>query len=238
MKTSNALFFSYLIFILSGITLLFIGSKYYKGYIKDDFISQEKALGSFSVVVAEPGAQFVLKKGSENKINQRYLKNSAPNFAPFLVRNDTLFVYQIKKKSYSKQVLSQEEYFLNIPNIFCQNVKSIVAKENSTISLKEFQADSLNINLNSSSLDWWSFAKVSFVFLQAKDSRIYFNGEKMENVVMQLDNTRVQISPLQRIDNLSGSLKNKSDCTFTISKKVNLDVDETSNYNSYPPNNF
>src|SRR6478609_5093048 len=149
MKTSNVLFFSYLIFILSGITLLFIGSKYYNnGDINENsFGTNEKVLGSFSVVVAEPGAQFVLKKGIENKIEQRYLKKSAPNFAPFLVRNDTLFVYQIKKKSYSKKTLMQGEYFLNIPNVFCQNVKSIEAKENSTINLSEFQTDTLNISM-------------------------------------------------------------------------------------------
>lgn len=234
MKTSNYIFLSYLIFLLSGITLLFIGSKYYNNDINQkSFGTNEKALGSFSVVVAEPGAQFVLKKGTENKINQRYLKNSAPNFAPFLVRNDTLFVYQIKKKSYSKQALMQGEYFLNIPNVFCQNVKSIVAKEKSTVSLAEFQADFLYINLNSSNFVWTDFDKIPSVSIRAKDSRIYFTGGKLEKLMLKFDNTKLTVSAKQRISNLSGSLKNGSRCDFTISNSVNLVTDETSNYSFY-----
>ncbi|AOW08061.1 hypothetical protein [Flavobacterium gilvum] len=113
MKTSNYIFISFLIFLFSGITLLFVGAKYYRGTEhKGGFLTQEKPLQPFSVVVAETGANFILKNGPQNKIIQNYLKNSVPNFAPFLVRNDTLFVYSVKKEHLNESSQQKGGIFL------------------------------------------------------------------------------------------------------------------------------
>lgn len=227
MKTSNKIFISFLIFLLGGITLLFIGSKYYKGiYDKSNFAIQEKKTARFSVVVAEQGANFYLKNGKEHKIIQDYLKGAVPNFAPFLVRNDTLFVYSVKKEQ------SKEPHFIIVPEVFCVNVKSIVAKENSEVRMKKFQADTLNISMNKSKLDL-KFDKVTQVSILAKDSDIYLEGENLEKITMELDKTKLRVAAKKRMNYLSGSLKNDSRCDFSLSNSVHLDADKTSNYGFY-----
>lgn len=227
MKTSNIIFFSFLIFLFGGITLLFIGSKYYKGiYDKSNFAIQEKKTAPFSAVVAEQGANFYLKNGKEHKIIQDYLKGAVPNFAPFLVRNDTLFVYSVKKEQ------SKESHFIIVPEVFCVNVKSIVAKENSEVRMEKFQADTLSISMNKSNLNW-KFNTVTQVSIQAKDSDIYLEGENLEKITMELDKTKLRVAAKKRMNYLLGSLKNDSRCDFSLSNSVHLDVDKTSNYGFY-----
>lgn len=227
MKTSNIIFISFLIFLFGGITLLFIGSKYYKRIDnRADFAIQEKKTAPFSVVVAEPGAIFYLKNGKEYKVSQSYLKDAVPNFAPFVVRNDTLFMYSVKKEQ------SKEPHFIIVPEVFCVNVKSIVAKENSGVHLEKFETDTLGISMNKSSLDW-RFDKATYVSIQAKDSNIYLEGEKIENLMVQLDKTKLNIPVKKGIISLSGSLKNDSWVNSPINGKLNLDVDQTSSINVY-----
>lgn len=233
MKTSNYIFLSYLIFLFSGILLLFIGAKYYERVDNvDNFLSQEKPLDTFSVVVAEAGSNFVLKTGAQNKISQRYLKELVPNFAPFAVRNDTLFVYAIKKYQQNIQEQSKGGSFIIVPEIFCKIVKSIVVKEKSEVRLNEFHADSLSINLNKAQLNA-NFKKITSVFIQAKDSDIYLEGEYLENLSMKLDKTKLNVPLQNRIFSLSGSLKNNSKADITLSSIINLNVDKTSTYAFY-----
>lgn len=231
MKTSNKIFISFLIFLFSGITLLFIGSKYYKDD-EDNFLKLEKPLSSFTVVVAEPGAFFYLKSGKQNKIIQNYLKESVPNFAPYEIRNDTLFVYSDKKENSNKQEQSKGGYFVIVPEIFCKNVKSIVAKEKARINLKEFKTDTLSITMNAAELNWW-FDTTTFVSIQGKDSNIYLEGEYLENLTVQLDKTKLNTPIKKRMNNLSGSLKNGSECGFSFGYSIHLDADKTSNYTFY-----
>lgn len=227
MKTSNKIFISFLIFLFGGITLLFIVSKYYKGGNNEtNFAKLEKPLTPFSVVMAEPGANFILKSGKQNKIIQNYLKDAVPNFAPYEVRNDTLFVFSVKK------INSLQPYFVIVPEVFCVNIKSITTKKNSEVRMDGFQSDTLNITMNKSRLDY-RFDKVAFVSIQAKDSDIYLEGEKLEKLVVKLDKTKLNAPIKKRIEKLSGSLKNTSDCTFYLSNKIILDVDKTSTYNFY-----
>lgn len=227
MKTSNKILLSFLIFLLGGITLLFIGSKYYKGiYDKSNFAIQEKKTAPFSVVVAEQGANFYLKNGKEHKIIQDYLKGAVPNFAPFLVRNDTLFVYSVKKEQ------SKEPHFIIVPEVFCVNVKSIVAKENSEVRMKKFQADTMSVIMNKSNLDW-RFENITYLSIKAKDSDIYLEGEKIGKLAIKLDKTRINSSIKKRTDVLSGSLINASDLRFSMSNKATLEADNISNYDFY-----
>jgi hypothetical protein len=227
MKTSNIIFFAFLIFLFGGITLLFIGSKYYKGVnYEANFAKLEKPLTPFSIVVAEPGANFILKSGKQNKIIQNYLKGAVPNFAPYEVRNDTLFVFSVKK------VQSKEPYFIIVPEVFCVNVKSIVTKENSEVRMEKFNVDTLSVIMNKSRLDC-RFDKVAFVSIQAKDSDVYLEGKKLSKLVIKLDKTKINTSIQKRTDALSGSLINASDLRFSMSNSITLDADQTSNYDFY-----
>lgn len=222
MKTSNIIFLSFLIFLFGGITLLFIGSKYYKGVDdKADFAKLEKPLPSFSVVVAEPGANFNLKSGTKNKIIQTYLKDTVPNFAPYEVRNDTLFMYSVKREQ------SKEPYLIIAPEVFCVNVKSITTKENSEVHLEKFETDTLSVTMNKSRLDW-RFDKAAYISIQAKDSDIYLDGENLEKLTVELDKTKLWASAKKGINCISGNVKNVSDVRLSMNGKMSLDVDKSS----------
>lgn len=227
MKTSNKIFISFLIFLFGGITLLFIGSKYYKGYDdKSNFAIQEKPLISFSVVVAEPGANFTLKTGKKNKIIQTHRKGTVANFPAYTVRNDTLFVAS------AKQIQGLPKNYRIGSEICCVKVKSIITKENSDVMMYKFQADTLNFIMNKSRLNW-NFDNVSFVSIQAKDSDIYLGGKKLKKLTVKLDKTKISAFTKTRINNLSGSLKNSSDADFSHSNSIHLDLDKTSSYDFY-----
>ena len=74
MKTSNIILISFLVFLFGGITLLYIGSRYYNdGNDKSNFITKVDKIDSFSVVVAEPGAYLVVKNG-KNSVFHRVIK--------------------------------------------------------------------------------------------------------------------------------------------------------------------
>lgn len=220
MKISNIIFLSFLIFLFGGITLLFIGSKYYKGIDnKSDFVIQEKKTAAFSVVVAEQGAFLILKNGSEFSVSQSYKKDAVPNFAPFEVRNDTLFMSAVKSKIDGK-------WFV-VPEVYCKNVKSIIAKEKSNVSLRNYQVDSLFVNLNKSDLSG-DLNKTVFVSFISKNSYVRFKGENIQKLELQLDKTELNIDSKKSIETVLGNLKNNSILNCSIDGKISLEVDKSS----------
>lgn len=227
MKTSNKIFISFLIFLFSGITALYIGSKYYGDkYDVANIKVQIKSLSPFSVIVAEPGAIFNLNSGMKNTINQPYGEDTVANFPPFIVRNDTLFISSVK------QIQGLPKNYRVVSGISCVKVKSIVIKKYSEVRMEKFQADTLNVIMDKSNLDW-RFENIAYLSIQAKDSEIYLEGKKLGELVIKLDKTRINTSIQKRTDALSGSLINASDLRFSMSKTVNLVADQTSNYDFY-----
>lgn len=221
MKTSNYILLSFLIFLFGGITLLCFGSKYYKS-IDDraDFVKQEKQLPPFSVVVAEPGAYLVLTNGREFSVSQAYKKEEAPDLAPLVVRNDTLFVSAVKSRIKGK-------WFV-VPEIYCKNVKSIIAKENTNVNLKNYQVDSLSISLNKSDFSW-DFNKPIFVNIEAENSNLHFDGDNIEKINLQLDKTKLYLNSQKGAKMLSGSIANDSYIDGVIvDGKINLGIDNSS----------
>ncbi|MBC7846392.1 MAG: hypothetical protein H7Y10_07860 [Flavobacterium sp.] len=227
MKTSNKIFISFMIFLLGGILALYVGSKYNKDYNDASHFAQQKTLLSpFSVVVAESGAIFRLNSGKENKVIQTYRKDTFANFYVFEVRNDTLFVFPVKQEN------GKEGGYGVVPEIFCVNLKSVVAKENSNIGTGKFHIDTLHVVMNKSRLDW-RFDKATFISIQAKDSDVYLEGESLEKLAFKSDKTKLRAITKTRIDNLSGSLKNDSRGDFSYANSIRLDTDKTSSYSFY-----
>lgn len=228
MKTSNIILISFLIFLFSGIIALYLGSKYYANPNNNpaNFVDQKTILSPFSVVVAEPGAIFYLSSGKENKITQSYLQGTVPDIGSFLVRNDTLFITLVKLKK------GQVRHTSNLTHISCINVKSIVTKEYSEVRMEKFKADTLSVIMIKSNLDW-RFEKSTHLSIEAKDSNVYLEGDKLGKLDVKLDKTRINTSIKKRTDTLSGSLINASDLRFTMSNIVNLVGDQTSNYDFY-----
>lgn len=223
MKTSNIIISSFLIFLFGGIILLYIGSKYYKSY--DDptnFLSEDKPLSSFSVVVAGRGAIFNLMTGKENKIHQLYLKGTIPNISSYTVRNDTLFISSKEPKK------DEVKHTKNVTEVFCIGVKSIVTRENSYIRMLGVQADTLNVTMNRSRLDWKEFQKIEFLSVKTKDSEIYLNGKKIEKIDVKLDKTLLNIDAKDYVKSVSGRIKNTSTFDCPSSLVVNIESDKSS----------
>ncbi len=220
MKTSNIILISFLTFLFGGITLLFIGSKYYKGVDdRADFAIKEKKTAPFSVIVAEPGAYLVLKNGREFSVSQSYKKEAKPNFASFVVRNDTLYMYAVKSKIDGK-------WFV-VPEVYCKNVKSIIAKEKSNVRMEKFKVDSLSITMDKSELTG-ELNETVFVSLTSKNSYVRFRCENIKKLQLQLDKTDLNIDSNKSIENVLGSLKNKSILNCSIDGKLNLQKDKSS----------
>lgn len=223
MKTSNIIITSFLIFLFGGIILLYIGSKYYKPYNDpSNYLSEEKTLSSFSVVVAEPGAIFNLITEKENKINQTYLKGTVPNISSYAVRNDTLFISSKEPKQ------NEMKDAKNLTEVFCIGVKSIVTKENSDVRLLGLQADTFNISMKKSHLEWKGFERVAFLSVEGQDSDIYLNGKKLDKIDIKLNKTQLNIDAKENVKSISGNLKNTSTFDCPISMKVNLEADKSS----------
>ena len=221
MKTSNIILISFLTFLFGGITLLFIGSKYYKRIDdKSNLTVKEKKTAPFSVVVAEPGAYLVLKNGREFSVSQGYKKDVTPDFASFVVRNDTLYMYAVKTKIASK-------WFV-VPEVYCKNVKSIIAKEKTNVSLRNYQVDSLSVDLNKSDF-FWDFNKPDYVNIESKNSYLRLNGDNIEKMNLQLDKTKLYLNSQKGAKMLSGSLTNDSYIDGVIvDGTINLDIDNSS----------
>ncbi len=227
MKTSNKILISFIIFLFGGITALFIGSKYYGNvYDAANFVDKKTMLSPFSVVVAEEGSAFYLNSGNENSITNSHSKDSLPNSDFFKVRNDTLFISSFNFP------LKLERGQVELTHISCVKIKSIVIKKYSEVRMEKFQADTLAIVMNNSYLDW-RFENIAHLSIQAQDSEIYLEGEKLKKLAIKLNKTRLNTSIKQRTDVLSGSLINASDLRFSMSNTVSLNADQTSNYDFY-----
>ncbi len=222
MKTSNKIFISFIIFLFSGIIALYVGSKYYVEYYDiHNFVEQEKPLPPFSVVVAEPGAQIQLRNGSKTKIVQGFFKTKQPRFSSFVVRNDTLFVFGVKQ---DRNKLPRAKF---MANVFCENVKHFVAKENSLVFLSGYQVDSLFVKMNDAELVCQN-NNSNYIKLIAKNSRINFDCEKLNAMVVELDKSQLELKSKNKINSISGTVKNDSDVKFSMDGKLNLDVDKSS----------
>lgn len=230
MKTSNYILLSFFIFLFGGITLLFVFSKSRRGNdFGTDFKIKEEKTAPFSVVVAEPGAFFVLLYGEEFKISQSYLKEGVPNFAPYEVRNDTLFMYSVKQDNINKQEQSQGGHFVIVPEVYCKNVTSIIAKEKTNIRLSNYHVDSLSITLDQSEFNW-DYGKIALLNIQSKNSRLNLNlnGDYIEKINLQFDKTSLYMNSQKGTKEVSGSLSNDSEFQGAIDGKVSLEVDRSS----------
>lgn len=216
MKTSNILFISFLIFLFGGITFACIGSKY---YVEEILSVSANKTAPFSVVVAEPGAYLVLKNGKEFSVSQRYKKDVVPDFAPFEVRNDTLFVSAVKSRK-------DGEWFI-VPEIYCKNVKSLIAKENTNVNLKNYQVDSLSVNLDQSYFHW-DYNKPAYLKINAKKSHLNLNGDYIETINLQFDKTTLYMDSKKATKEISGSLINDSEFQGNIDGKVSIEADRSS----------
>jgi hypothetical protein len=222
MKTSNYIIIAFFVFLFGGVFVLFLSSKIHQGDSDSGVYSEEKKLEPFSVVVAEPGAEFHLRNAEYPRMRSFYQKPDTCGFLEYGIRNDTLFVFAI---SGNKQPRLPHE-------IYARNLKSIVAKENSYISLQEFQADTLIVNLNNAVLDaFFDQTKnhASSLSIQAISSKINLTRINVDNLNIQLNETTLNAWN-NSIVGISGSLTDHSSLSVDAMNKINVEVDSTSTY--------
>lgn len=223
MKTSNYILISFFVFLFGGIFILFLAAKIHQ---RDNnggsWVSEDKKLELFSVVVAEPGAEFHLRNADYPKMRCFYQKPDTCNFLKYGIRNDTLFVFA--DSVIDKPRLPHE--------IYGRNIKCIVAKENSYISLQEYRADTLVVKLNNAVLDAFfdqTKNQTSTLSILANSSKINLTGINVDNLNIQLNETTLNAWN-NSIVGISGSLTDHSSLSVDAMNKINVEVDSTSTY--------
>jgi len=222
MKTSNYILISFFVFLFGGVFVLFLSAKIHQGGSDRGVYSEEKKLEHFSVVVAEPGAEFYLRNAENPRMLSFYEKPDTSNFLPFGIRNDTLFVFA--NSGSNKPRLLHE--------IYGRGIKCIVAKDKSYISLQEFRADTLIVKLNNAVLDAFfdkTKNQTSLLSLKSVGSKINLAGIHAGNLDVQLNGTELNAWD-NSIVSLCGTLTNHSKISFWKLGKINLEADSTSNY--------
>ena len=229
MKTSNYITLSFFIFLFGGIFVLFLSAKLDpKGSLHPEFVTEEKVLDNFSVLVAEAGAEVSLRQGQTTKMQLWYQKGNSCTLPPFTVRNDTLFLYSCKDGKHNATV-----------QVFCNSLKSIQEKEAAQVWIdKEFQADTMLVKLDKAEFSYYSekdSPKRISLTLIADQSKVNIGETNFEKLEIQLNNTKMNVWN-NSIVSLSGSIKNYSELYIATCKKISLDVDSTSSYQLYKRN--
>lgn len=221
MKTSNYITLSFFTFLFGGIFILFLAAKIDpRSDQKQEFVTDEKPLDNFSVIVAEQGANIRIKSGETPKIGLHYHKGDTCVLPVYSVRNDTLFVQANPAKN---------KYWET--NVVCKQVHSIEGREKSRIYLEQHPSDSLSVKLNNSEFKCFPEKNSTSFSLQltANDSKVSIGEVKMNNLDLQLRKTRIDAWQ-NHIRNLSGKLTDNSKISLGGVDKISLEADSTSTY--------
>jgi len=233
MKTSNYILIAFFTFLFGGTFVLFLTAKIYNK--TDNSITwtcEEKKLEPFSVVVAEPGADFSLQIECHDPIIRcAHPPKEASVFPPFTVRNDTLFVSALATETEVRTPRVTETEVRTL-SVTVRSIKSVIAKEKSYVRLFDFYADSLSVKLTNAASDI-SFketkSKAAMLSIQATDSRINFDNVHVNNIDIQISKTRIN-GWGNSTECLSGTLKDHSFLSLVKIRKINLETDSTSTY--------
>jgi hypothetical protein len=225
MKTSNYISISYLVFLFGGIFVLFIGAKIHS--LNEPAVIwtwQEKAISPFSVVVAEPGADFSVQYDQNSKIGLSFQKGDSCIYPPVEIRHDTLFVHPYDGKVKQQSVI-----------VFGSGIKTVQGKENSTIELKRFGGDTLVVKLNKAVFKHFpdnnQHNKFSLI-IHAAESNIQLGSASIQSMELHLSKTEMTGRGTS-VSNLTGILNDHSTLSIGHMKKINLDTDSTSTYQFY-----
>ena len=225
MKASKFISISYLIFLFGGIFVLFLAAKIHSNHENAvNWTWQEKALKSFSVVEAGPGAEFTLKDAQNPRIGLSFQKGDTCLFPSYGIRNDTLFVYSYSGKVKPKTL-----------TVFGSGIKTIVGKEYSTIRLEQFRDDTLVVKLDKAKFQYFpnnaNLNRFSMTILASKSNinigAANFNTLEVNLKVSQLTGRTMSVH------SLSGVLNDHSSLVMGHTNKIRLDADSTSNYQVY-----
>ena len=226
MKTSNYILIAFFTFLFGGIFVLFLTAKIDpRSSHNQKILSQEKPLESFSVVVAQSGADVFLINGDKTIIRQQYIEGDTLAFPTFEVRNDTLFV---GKKPYKK------DRFLLSSEIIYKKITGIEGKKESRIQLDIIPVDTFKISIDAG--NFYCFGNTSGEIKKGvtingtNHAHIQMNDQIITSLVLNLNNSELNIQNTT-IQYLAGSLANKAMLlSYKSIEKINLETDSTSTY--------
>lgn len=231
MKTSNKIFLSFLIFLFSGIIALYLGSKYYlSDYDTTKFISQEKSLPPFSVIVSETNTSITIENSLKRKLKQICFKESKPKFASFEVRNDTLFV---KAAMIDPNKLPATSFAVVIS---CDNVNHFIAKDRSQVNFTNYQVDSLFVKMDNTDLIYKD-NNSKYIKMIARNSRANFTCTKLKSMILKLENTELDVTSKMGGNNIFGTIKKNSNVQLFLAGNIKVEVDQSSRLNIFNSKN-
>ena len=222
MKTSSYITISYFTFLFIGIFVLFTAAKIHSlNEPKVIWTWQEKPLSPFSVVVAEPGAEFSVQYDQSSRIGLSLQKGDTCSFPHFEILNDTIFVNSFNEKVKQQSVI-----------VFGPRIKTIQGKENSTIWLKQFGSDTLVVKLNKATFKHFPDNSQHNQFsltLFAIESKIQLGTALIQTMELHLSKTEMTGQGTS-VSNLTGDLNDHSTLSIGQMRKINLETDSTSTY--------
>lgn len=221
MKTSNYITLSFFTFLFGGIFILFLAAKIDpRSDQKQEFITDEKPLDNFSVVIAEPGANIRIKSGDAPKIGLYYLKDDTCTLPAYIVRNDTLFVQANPQKNGHWST-----------NVICRQINSIEGKAKSRINVEQLKCDSLLVRLDNAEFYYRREKNpVGFALrLLAFQSKVNLENAFITNLDVNFNKTDMDAWG-SHIKNLSGKLNDKSNLSMGRIDRISLEADSTSTY--------
>lgn len=225
MKTSNYIIIAFFTFLFGGAFVLFVGAKLQKtriGYA-DNWISEEKKLEPFSVVVAEPGADFNLRTAENPRILISFQKSDSCKFPPINIKNDTLFL---------KVDSSKNKHDVSCI-IYTKDLNYIIAREGSYLKLDDFAADTLIIKITKAKLEMYfdkSKGQTALLSILADESEMNLSFANVKKMDVHINKSQLHAWN-NSIESISGTLKNLSGMQATVLKKVNVESDSTCNFN-------
>jgi len=143
MKTSRIIIFSFIVFLVACVLVLFIYSEQHEEGKQKGLQSSTIDLPVFSVIVAESETlTFTIESGKTNQLIKKKSKDAQKETLTYSIKDDTLYI------SETYDARNPERSLI----IRCTDIHTIIEKANNEIRLNGFKTDSLVVYANSSSI--------------------------------------------------------------------------------------
>jgi len=222
MKISRIIFTSF--FSLIGVFLL---SLMFFGFIHKDkknfnengdkYETKKIELESFSHVYAEAGCKLNIYSAEKPSFSYLVEKEKENNKPVYEIKNDTLFIISTGTSNHG------------VLKLMTHNLKTIKANK-SKLHLASIKLDTLSVSLMKTDLRFIN-KEVSILYLDLQlsdqsDVKAWnFNGNEVK---MDIENSRCQMSSNSKLRKISGKIGGNSDVRLPKTGRLDLDIDESS----------
>jgi hypothetical protein len=181
MKTSNYIIIAFFTFIFGGMLFLFIAARGHEnnerpGIRNRTLSSTELAdLADFSVIVAEPDAQFTIEQSDSCRLAVYYPENDNEPKNPYRVSGDTLYLL-------GQEAFVSTNFYLNVTQL-----SSFVANEGSHIHLRNLNLDTFSLFAQDADINIQN-THIGNLLLQANNTRVNIYSTTINQISAKLEN--------------------------------------------------